>query len=341
MIVRQESTRIDLLGGTLDIYPINHYFENVITLNLASHLLARVELEEISEKKIIIESLNYQSTHEYALEDFAKSQFFKENIFSNDKFQEMSFACLIISYFKPQKGLKIKLGSKAPHGSGLGGSSSLGITLFQALCDHFQIQKAKTEVLKIVQHYESMILGQGVPGYQDYYPALYGGILALKSSIENIEVEQLASADLVSFIEKNIFLIDSKSSRDSGINNWEVFKRFYDKDKKTIQALNNISQEAYRGYRAIKDKNYDEILDCMKEEGRYRVDLAPRFITREMLDFQKAIESVNSDAGIKVCGAGGGGCFLCFGVEESVVAEVVTRFKMEKLPLKVCPAKEL
>ena len=41
------SVRVDLLGGTLDIVPINQVLRNTITLNLATSLKAKVIVEEI------------------------------------------------------------------------------------------------------------------------------------------------------------------------------------------------------------------------------------------------------------------------------------------------------
>ena len=54
------SVRVDLLGGTLDLNPINLILPNVVTLNLATSLKAKVKVSEIDFDGIEIKSLDYQ-----------------------------------------------------------------------------------------------------------------------------------------------------------------------------------------------------------------------------------------------------------------------------------------
>ena len=46
------SVRVDLLGGTLDIHPINLVLPNVVTLNMATGLMANVLLKEDQSDRI-------------------------------------------------------------------------------------------------------------------------------------------------------------------------------------------------------------------------------------------------------------------------------------------------
>ena len=62
---------------------------------------------------------------------------------------------------------------------------------------------------------------------RDYYPALYGGILALAPGKYSVEVEQLYTEKLKLFFEKRITLVYSGELRFSAINNWEVYKDFF------------------------------------------------------------------------------------------------------------------
>ena len=63
---REGSVRVDLLGGTLDIHPINLVLEHAITLNVATELKAVVELEETERDGVEIHSLDYDSTQFFA-----------------------------------------------------------------------------------------------------------------------------------------------------------------------------------------------------------------------------------------------------------------------------------
>ena len=62
------SVRVDLIGGTLDIYPINVVLDDVYTLNCATSLMANVEIESIQDRKIVIESKDYGLTKEFCLD---------------------------------------------------------------------------------------------------------------------------------------------------------------------------------------------------------------------------------------------------------------------------------
>ena len=83
----------------------------------------------------------------------------------------------------------------------------------------------------IAQNVEAQIIN--VPtGCQDYYPALYGGVSAIHLDPDGIHREAVA----VGFeeIESRFVLAYTGAPRQSGINNWEVFKAHIDGDKRGI-----------------------------------------------------------------------------------------------------------
>ena len=56
MIKSTAPTRIDLAGGTLDIWPLYLQFENPPTLNAAINIYATVELPPRNDQRIVVES---------------------------------------------------------------------------------------------------------------------------------------------------------------------------------------------------------------------------------------------------------------------------------------------
>ena len=64
------SVRVDLLGGTLDLNPINLILPNVVTLNLATSLKAKVKISPIDFDGVEIVSSDYQSTDRFLSRDF-------------------------------------------------------------------------------------------------------------------------------------------------------------------------------------------------------------------------------------------------------------------------------
>ena len=93
--VNQGSVRVDLVGGTLDIHPINLILDNVFTINVATTLKARVQITQSTHSGLTIISEDYNKTYHYQIIEFTK-----KNVFS-DHFQGMSFLVQLINYFNP------------------------------------------------------------------------------------------------------------------------------------------------------------------------------------------------------------------------------------------------
>lgn len=340
-IIKEGSVRVDLVGGTLDLEPIALILKDVVTINMATNLKAKVELESITEKKLIIYSADYQKEYIYHAEDLQDHNFYFAGAVSNHFFKEMLFVVLICKSFAVTEGIKLSLSSGAPAGSGLGGSSAMGITLAQALMAFKSKSMTRAQTVQHTRKIEELILDRGVAGYQDYYPALYGGILALTPGIDLHKVEQCYTKEAASFLEKNLVLIYSGLSRNSGINNWEVFKNFFDhkNDKgilNTRSGLIKIAAIADKAYKALKNANFDQLLELIAEEGLTREKLFPGIVTPEMkVVDEQCRQQFKSYKGLKICGAGGGGCFLIIGVNQDQIASLVEKNNMKILPWKI------
>lgn len=304
-VTSEGSVRVDLVGGTLDLEPINLILPQVVTLNVATSLKAKVEIETTDNDFVTIKSLDYDSTFQFNSNDFTP-----EKLIQSDFFGPMSFVCQILDVFNIHSKLNLTLSSGAPAGSGLGGSSAMGVTLYKALCELTGKKIDLTEAVSIVKGIEGRILNQGVPGYQDYYPALVGGILSLSGSPGKINCEQLYTTELKEFLEDHITLVYSGISRNSGINNWEVYKGFFDGDKRVGDSLNEIAKISYQTYQAIKNRNYKEVISLIGKEGESRKMLANAIVPPEVQDFYNLLKEKFDNVGLKMCGAGGGGCFI-------------------------------
>ncbi len=322
------SVRVDLVGGTLDLEPINLILPNVVTLNVATSLKANVELIKTTLDSIQIESLDYETSY-----TFLKSDFTYDKLYQSDFFKEMTFICQILDLFKINSSLKIILSSGAPAGSGLGGSSAMGVTLYKALCEMTNTTLDIDEAVLRVKGCESRILNQGVPGYQDYFPALCGGVLALRGQPGKIEKEQLFCLKLKDHLEKRITLVYSGISRNSGINNWDVYKGFFDGDTNIRKSMNEIASVSFRAYQAIQSKDFDLLIDLIGDEGRARESLAAGITPEPIKKFYKELSATFENIGIKMCGAGGGGCFILTHQTEDAekISRLLPDYKMKKL----------
>ncbi len=331
------SVRVDLLGGTIDLPPINVILPDVVTLNIAAGLRASVNLSETDEKGVRFVS------KDYATERFFPAADFTPEGLRSWRFEQFEFVARLVHHFGISSGIKVELSSGSPPGAGLGGSSSMGVTLYSALCDWtkkpIKGDEGKQLAIRRTQGIESIILDKGPAGYQDYFPALYGGILALKARPGEVEVEQLYSSKVASVIESHLTLVYSGQTRLSGINNWEVYKAFFDKTGPAREGLTKIAALASEAYKAIKEGKGSDLVRLIGAEGDERERLFPNILTPEMRALGVQVKHNFKGAGQKVCGAGGGGCFLLSHAPGDAhgVRQLVERSGMKVLELKVSP----
>jgi D-glycero-alpha-D-manno-heptose-7-phosphate kinase len=331
-VTNQGSVRVDLVGGTLDIEPINLIIKNVVTLNVATGLKATVTLSKIAFNGIEIHSKDYNKSYKYEAKDLTE-----DRVVYSPEFAEMSFVLQILRLFNINSGLKLELASGAPAGSGLGGSSAMGVTLYRALCNFTGYNYDRHTAVLRVKAVESRILNQGMAGYQDYFPALTGGVLAVRGMEGEIKVEQLYSDELKNVLESHLTLISSGQSRASGINNWEVYKAFFDKKPEVVNGLTRIAEISHATYLAIKERKWDEMLQNIALEGLEREKLFPGITTDKIRKFTAELTKDGNVLGLKMCGAGGGGCFILVhkGLDPNVIETKVREHGMEILPFKV------
>jgi len=325
------SVRVDLLGGTLDLSPIHLILPNVVTLNVATSLQAQVKLTETTRDGVEIISEDYKTTNFFASADFTLEKL-RANFFG-----PLTFVAYLLLEAKSTKHLSIELKSGSPAGAGLGGSSAMGVVLMKALLDYQGEAFEKTQLIQKVHAYESIILNAGPAGYQDYYPAVFGGVLALKPAAGKISVEQLFNAKLKQHLESQITLVYSGETRLSGMNNWEVYKDFFDQVGPVRAGLTEIARLSFEAYQAIQRGEYGNLIEMIKLEGEARRQLFPGIVSESMKLYYNELKKLLPKAGMKVCGAGGGGTFLVLheADERGRVQALVEKQGMKVLPFEI------
>ena len=323
------SLRIDLLGGTLDLHPIGLLIPNSCTLNFATSLKTRVSVQKI-QGDLMVESIDYGTKKTF------KAQEFTDELLYGGHFSSFSLVAHILHHFDISEGVHLTISSDSPPGAGLGGSSTMGVVLYKALCRFSERKFAIEEAVSVVKDMEACIL-QSPAGYQDYYPALCGGVLALRSVFGRTEVEQLYRKELADFIEENFTLVYSGVGRLSGVNNWEVFKSFFDANQSIQKGLKKIAQLSHQAMGVIKKGHYKELLQLVSREGEYRRNLFTKIATKEMNILFKRLKKEFSFAGMKVCGAGGGGHFLVAHhlKDARKIEKIIEDSAMKKVPFRV------
>lgn len=296
-------TRIDLAGGTLDIWPLYLFHEGAQTLNAAISLRARCSVRPRADKRIVIVSRDtgarVEAAHWSDLRDNT----------------ELKLLGRLLHFFQAE-GLELHTQSESPVGAGIAGSSALNIAVCGALARWSGVERTEDALLQIAMNVEAQVID--VPtGVQDYRPALYGGVSAVELRVDGVRRVQLpvAAEDL----GRRIVLAYTNASRNSGINNWEVTKRHIDGDRDVQARFGRIRDIAVAMRQALEAGDWREVGRQVAEEWENRKRLAPGVTTPDIDAMLAAARRAGADAG-KVCGAGGGGCLFCIGEPEAVPA---------------------
>ena len=286
-------TRVDLAGGTLDIWPLYLFHEDAQTLNAAITVRAECRLTPNPDGRLRIVAedtgARVEAAHWSELADAPASR----------------LVARVLRYFRAE-GLTVSTRSAAPVGAGLAGSSALNIALCAALARWQDRQLAGEPLIALALNLEAQVLG--VPtGGQDYRPATYGGIAALEMGPAGVSRVPLG-VDPESLANR-MELVYTEQSRDSGINNWEVTKRRIDGDASLASLFDEIRDVAAGMRRALEANRWGDVARHLRSEWALRKRLAPGVTT----DILEGLIRQGLDAGAdaaKVCGAGGGGCVL-------------------------------
>lgn len=296
MIKSSAPTRIDLAGGTLDIWPLHLFFDNPPTLNAAIDLYATVELTSRKDKRIVVESRDLDLCAEFPSLDSIPERHPLELILRTLKF------------YRPHGGVTLVTDCRAPQGSGIGGSSALSIALHGAL-NKFAGRKLKpSQMIEVAKNIETQVIGAPA-GWQDYFPALHGGVLSVRPGFAGVEFARMA-LDLKELTSRFVLCYTGKP-RKSGINNWQVMKKALDGDRKVRGNLQRIKEVSLEMEQVLANGRVEGIGPLFAKEWRARKTLAPRISTPHIERLIAAAKR-NGALAAKVCGAGGGGCVAFF-----------------------------
>jgi len=294
MIETIAPTRVDLAGGTIDIWPLYLFHERAVTVNFAVNVATRCRIVPRHDGRILLRSADTGESAEF------------EGLAPLRTTSALKLLSRLIYHFQPDSGLEMETESAAPPGSGLGGSSALNIAICSALNRLIGGKHNLEDLLQIARNVEAQVIA--VPtGEQDYYPATYGGLQAMHFSPGGVRREEI-HADLDRLSER-LILVYSGVQRNSGINNWDVMKRHIDGDPVVFRAFEGIISATNRLLNALRCGNFDEIDSCLAEEWANRKLLSSGIATREIEEIVSLAVSFGARSA-KVCGAGGGGCVI-------------------------------
>ena len=297
-------TRIDLAGGTLDIWPLYLFHPGAQTVNVAIRLRTACTVTPSDDGRVWIVSEDTGHT-------LTASTWRDLDTGGNNR-----LVAHIVRFFQLD-GVRVTTRAASPIGASIAGSSALNIAVCAALARWRHTEYSADQLLTLALNLEARTLG--IPtGAQDYRPALYGGVSAIE--LDAAGVTRVALEVDPAELERRLVLAYSGDSRSSGINNWDITRRHIDGDAALAAHFACISDIAGATRHALVTQNWAELARQITLEWRERQALAPGVTTPAIERLMTHAKDAGALAG-KVCGAGGGGCVF-FLIDPARRAEV-------------------
>ena len=288
------ATRIDLAGGTLDIWPVYLLVPGSVTVNLAISRRAIAVVLPRKDGRIVLRSVDTRS------EVSAGNREQLARVRGLPLLREAALAA------GPFTGFTLQTQSSVPPGSGLGGSSSMAVAVLRALSVAADRPLSRPEILPIARDIEAKVIR--VPtGQQDHYGAAYGGLNAIRYGPGELEGERIP-IDLKALGRRLVVAIVGKS-RLSATTNWRMVRALVDRDREVRRRFDEIARAGREMREALLGQSFAAAAAAMENEYAARRKLVPGVETKAMARVHAAALDAGALAG-KVCGAGGGGAMV-------------------------------
>lgn len=228
----------------------------------------------------------------------------------------MDLAKVVSNYFigegysEISDGFKMYLQSEAPPGSGLGGSSTVIVSIIEAFCKWLDIRMGSYKKAKLAYRLEREDIGlKG--GKQDQYAAVFGGFNFMKFDSHGVDVNRISiDSDVINELQYRSVLCYTGRPRESAKlieSQVESFNKGQNEE-----SLDRTKDLAYTMVDAMERGDITSVGETLDQSWKYKKQFSSK-ITNPQIDRLYQIAKDNGAIGGKVSGAGGGGFmyFIC------------------------------
>jgi D-glycero-alpha-D-manno-heptose-7-phosphate kinase len=286
--------RVDLAGGTLDIWPLGLLHPGAVTVNVAIDVAVEVTIEPAPERYSVRQGeLVAEAASPWELAALP----------------EGALVGLVAAALELPP-LTAALRSASPRGGGLGASSAMTVASIAAAETAFDLPVSSADRrAAMARDLEARLMGLPT-GLQDHYAALLGGALEIRHRPGG-EVVRRLEVDLAA-LAASLLVVYSGQSHFSAGQNWQVVRRRLDGEPEVGSLLAGIAEIAGRMGAALAAGDLPRVGAAMSEEWQLRRRLAAG-ISTPAVERLLELAAVGGAWGGKACGAGGGGCvaMLC------------------------------
>jgi D-glycero-alpha-D-manno-heptose-7-phosphate kinase len=289
-IFARAPVRICDIGGWTD----THFYKNGAIFNISINLYSYIRICKNGSNRIRIISENLD----------VKEEFSVDHIEYNGKLDLLKAA---VRSMNIQEGLDIHAQAEIPPGSGTGTSASISVALIAALAKCEDLSLARFEIADLAHSLETEELNLE-SGVQDQYAVSYGGINFMKIEYPNVKISKLSlNKNRLLELESQLILVYIGHHQSNKMH-LSVITNVKQGDKKTLKALDNLKECAYKMKKTITKGTMKEVGNIMNENWQAQKDLHPSMTNSKIQNLEDLVFK-NGAIGFKCNGAGGGGSF--------------------------------
>ena len=250
------AARVDLAGGSLDLWPIGQIVPRAMTVNVAVSLAAMVECRATGTAGIDLASRDLLAAYTWHPGQSPGALVLAERL---------------CEAFGVVDGWSIATRSDVPPGSGLGGSSAMSVAIALALRGISGMDLSDAQLVALCRDIEASHL-QIPTGVQDFWPALRGGLLCIHYEAGGDRLEPLEVS--LKALASRLVVAYSGHSRLSADTNWALYKRFLDGEPTARRGLEGIARAAEAMRNRLAAGDFDGAGLLLEEEWQHRRLLA-------------------------------------------------------------------
>ena len=280
--------RVDLAGGTLDIWPLGLLHPGACTVNLAIDVEVRVDISGPAGLYRLVQDGSLVEGKSAA--ELAKQA---DGALIGEIAGEMELPPV-----------EVRVRSDSPRGGGLGASSALAVAGIAAAEAYTGGPASSAEQSSaLARDLEARLMGLPT-GSQDHYSALFGGVLEIAHRPGGERIRRL-EVDLEALRESLVVAYTGESHFSAG-SNWRVIRRRLEGDREIIWLFDGIRDVSRQVGSRLMAGDLEAVGRLMSEEWSLRRRLAEGVSTPAI---ERLLElGIAAGAwGGKACGAGGGG----------------------------------
>ena len=313
--------RISFVGGGTD-FP--HYFERHggAVLSATIDRVVRVTLSPREDRQVRVRSLDLGHLVEYHLDEGPEYD------------GVMDLAKAAIARIGLDGGLDMAIGSEAPPGSGLGGSSALVTAVVGALAALGNRRMTPDQLARLaytIERDDLRIAG----GWQDQYAAAYGGCNLLEFSSRGVTVTPVhADPEVFERLRANLVLCYTGAvRRDVGLIDTQI-SMYREGREDTILGMKQLHEMAYAMRDALEAGEPDRLGGMLREAFEAKKRMNPRIAEHTPIEAMLDAAQEAGATGRKICGAGGGGYLMVYALPQ---AQAAVRDALEGLGGRLAP----